>query len=162
MLIFIWKGYTNVMSTTLYMYIVLTKLQYNLLLESDYKIFISRMFYLNHLHIYIHVITVKKRKLQSSLKQANNYKIVVQIKLDEYKTLKSSLNLYRREYVRSFIIVHHGEKEFVWILLIVSPRVCQDCVLIICLSIKKTPMYTAMELRQSWLNILDPKLYINR
>lgn len=76
--------------------------------------------------------------------------------------MKSSLNLYRREYVRSFIIVHHGEKEFVWILLIVSPRVCQDCVLIICLSIKKTPMYTAMELRQSWLNILDPKLYINR
>lgn len=76
--------------------------------------------------------------------------------------MKSSLKLYRREYFRSFIIVHHGEKEFVWILLIVSPRVCQDCVLIICLSIKKPPMYTAMELRQSWLNILDPKLYINR
>lgn len=76
--------------------------------------------------------------------------------------MKSSLNLYRREYVRSFIIVHHGKKEFVWILLVVSPRVCQDCVLIICLSIKKNPMYTIMELRQSWLNILDPKLYINR
>lgn len=78
------------------------------------------MFYLIHLQFkrrtYIHVITKLLKKNMSVVfktSYGNIYKIVVQIKLDEYKALKSSLNLYRREYVRSFIIVHHGEKEFV-------------------------------------------------
>lgn len=52
--------------------------------------------------------------------------------------MKSLLTSYWREHIRSFIVVHHGKKEFVWILLIVSPGVCQDCVLIISLPIKKS------------------------